>query len=186
MCIRDRERQVTYVYGLYDYGSGYALKRLNEIHYPGGDKVTFIREGQGAGSDPERIDWATGRVSAVEHSWGSDTGKVSYSYQGLGAALKLTYFGQGGSQATLKYLKPSQSEELGFDRFGRVYRIKAQNGSTVILDYTYSYDRLGNPTQRTDSTALGKSETYRHDPTERLVALSRTGEDEKKLSLIHI
>ena len=99
------------------------------------------------------------------------------------SAYRGTCSGQGGSQAELKYLKPSQSEELGFDRFGRVYRIKAQNGSTVILDYTYSYDRLGNPTQRTDSTALGKSETYRHDPTERLVALSRTGEDEKKWEL---
>jgi len=33
---------------------------------------------------------------------------------------------------------------------------RVQQDRTVILDYTYSYDRLGNPTQRTDSTALGK------------------------------
>ena len=74
----------------------------------------------------------------------------------------------------------------GFDRFGRVVdQVWSDYGSnpSVLDEYTYTYDRSGNRTAKTNVLDSALSETYEYDDLARLIAYSVSGTQQKTWSL---
>ena len=108
---------------------------------------------------------------------------VEYTYEGLGAVVQVENKLPTNPVVT-KYLASAEGapEKLGFDPFGRVYRIKAQAGSETLMGYTYAYDYTKSafaPVSRQDGGPLSSSQTqrYAYDGMERLVEF-KLGADE--------
>ena len=159
-----------FVFYTYEKGA-YPVPRLKQITYPvnAGRTVTYSRSGETATEDWQKKDWVVGRITSISDSGRAEegSGTVSYSYQGLDRVVQLTE-----GPVTVSFLNPSES--LGFDSFGRVYRIKADSGEGTLVDYTYSYDKRHNPTSRTDAGPLERNESFGYDGLSRLVSYDTT------------
>ena len=93
------------------------------------------------------VDSAISRLSSLSDSAGTIE---SYSYLGLDNVVGTTS-GTGGTESTL-------------DRFGRIAEMTATTWtSTLVMDYSYTYDDNSNVLTKTDNVNTGLSQTYSYD-----------------------
>ncbi len=106
------------------------------------------------------------RLSSISDS----TGTLSaYKYLGLGRIVE-----EDDEGARLIYLGEANGIEnnvTGLDRFGRVIRQLWQDGTylNMIDEYTYTYDRAGNVTDRLNNMDLVLTDHYVYDGLDRLI-----------------
>ncbi len=86
----------------------------------------------------------------------------------------------------LSYLD-SSGNVTGLDRFGRIadqiWTDYGANPNVVFDEYTYTYDRAGNRTSRTNELNHDLDETYEYDALDRLVAWDLDGVEQKTWTL---
>ncbi len=158
----------------------FPILRLSEIDYPllgtAQRKVKFTRDGQNPQlQDTQRKDWILGRVSKIADEREPETaGQVLYTYMGVGRVVKARY-GLGAYYSDLEFLDGASPEAQGFDRFGRVKHLRAKRGTTTMLDYSYSYDRLHSPTGRASTVTVFRSELFAYDDVGMLVKFDPAG-----------
>ncbi len=82
---------------------------------------------------------------------------TSYAYDAAGNLTQTTLPASNG------YL-----EERSYDRAGRLTRVKNVKGASVLSDFTYTLDPVGNPTQVVRAGNLPGTTTYAYDVRDRL------------------
>lgn len=99
--------------------------------------------------------------------------QAAYKYLGRGTIVEESYV---EAQTKLTYLN-SSGNLTGLDRFGRVvdqlWTDDGANPDATIDEYTYTYDRVGNRTARTNALHDAFSETYDYDDLARLTTTTR-------------
>jgi len=138
--------------------------RLTQMSY--GWNFEFLYGASGAVNDRiSRLD----EVEAMSSEW-----VELFAYLGLGTMVKrefnannltLTYVGTGTGDGGDKY--------VGLDRFGRIDDQRWVEGSTVIVDYAYGYDRDSNRLYQQDQVNTAMSELYAYDNLNQLTGFQR-------------
>ena len=123
-------------------------------------------------------DDANDQLSRIQNLDFDSGGVVDYNYLGL-------------SQVVIqKYTEPSTDVEYtlatgtgddpydgGMDRFGRIIKLRWQRGSSVLINYNYTYDRVGNKKSLQDNPVSLQSfyagELYGYDDLYRLESYDR-------------
>ncbi len=160
--------QYTYADGASDGVAKYA--RLSNVVYPNGRNLHYGYGTAGA------IDDIMSRLSAIYDDANDDgdidPGEVYAAYQYLGAGRIVTE-DYAEPQVKLDY---TANNLAPLDRFGRVTdQVWADYGTTpeTFDEYTYSYDRAGNRTARTNELRSALSETYQYNGVDALVSSVR-------------
>ena len=153
---------------LYDAGGVAKYVRLASIVYPDTNRQIDYNYDTGPQA---AIDEVMSRLSSISED--SDT-LAAYRYLGAGTIVEEDY---QDIDVKLSYLDGSD-DVTGFDRFGRIAEQVWEDYSgtpTVIDEYTYTYDRAGNRTTRTNETKGDSSldETYTYDDLDRLETMDR-------------
>ena len=135
-----------------------AYLRFSQLVYPNGRTVT---DNYAAG-----VDSIMSRLTSITESNG--TVDAAYKYLGLGTIVREDY-----QQAGIKLdYDPSANNSLtGLDRFGRVHdQLWSAYGSTPnpLEEYTYTYDRSGNVTDRTNVNHAALNDHFVYDAVNRL------------------
>jgi RHS repeat-associated protein len=168
----------------YDYADGATggvakYVRLDEVTYPSGSpngrEVHYNYGATGA------IDDIMSRLSSI-YDDANDDGDIDagedvyagYKYLGGGTIVEEDY---AESQTKLSYLNAAGTNITGMDRFGRVtdqvWTDYGANPDTVIDEYTYTYDRVGNRTSKGNTLHTAFNETYTYDALDRLTSTDR-------------
>ena len=149
--------------------------RLGQLVYPNGREVNYDYGTTGA------IDDIMSRLSAIEDDDGS-TVLASYKYLGAGRIVTEDY-----EDVPVKLDYNADDNLGGFDRFGRVvdqlWTDYGANPAVAIDRYTYTYDRAGNRTAKTNELNHDLDETYGYDPLDRLEWWNLDGVRQKTWSL---
>ncbi|UQZ35445.1 hypothetical protein C2I18_19095 [Paenibacillus sp. PK3_47] len=101
------------------------------------------------------------KVSLKENSSAAEATQAEYSYLAGGLLDKITY----GNGLITQYLYE--------DGFGRLTGLKHLKGSTVLNEYSYTYDNNGNITQRSSG---GKTVTFGYDELDRIISSTEANE----------
>ncbi len=132
--------------------------------YPGGREVYYLYESTPAG-----------RLAAMGENASGTQNLVEYSYLGMNTIVKESHPQVSGGLA-LSY--GSAGTYGGWDRFGRITGQEWRKTDNTLVDgYSYTYDRAGNRTSRTNLLNSAYSETYEYDGLNRLVEANRNGSD---------
>ncbi len=146
--------------------------RLAEVTYPNGREVQYGYGTAGA------IDDIMSRLATIGD--GTNT-HASYKYLGAERIVAEDY------EDIAVRLDYTADNFAALDRFGRVIdQVWTDYGSDpdVVLDrYTYTYDRAGNRTSKTNELNGNLSETYEYDALDRLIAWDLDGVEQKTWSL---
>ena len=151
----------------YDYDDGATAGvaqyvRLAEVTYPNGREVQYGYGTAGA------IDDIMSRLATIGDAGGT---LAAYTYLGSGKVVTEDYV-----EAEVK-LDYAHDNLAGFDRFGRVVdQLWTDYGADpdVVLDrYTYTYDRAGNRTSKTNALNTALSETYDYNDLDELISTIR-------------
>ncbi len=123
-------------------------------------------------------DDANDQLSRIQNLDFDSGGVVDYNYLGL-------------SQVVIqKYTEPSTDVEYtlatgtgddpydgGMDRFGRIIKLRWQRGTSILINYNYTYDRVGNKKSLQDNPVSPQSfyagELYGYDDLYRLESYDR-------------
>jgi YD repeat-containing protein len=147
--------------------------RLTDVIYPNGRDVQYGYGPTGA------VDDIMSRLATIGDS--SNT-YSAYTYLGASQIVQEDYV---EAQTKLTYLD-SSGDVTGVDRFGRVvdqlWASYGQNPATLD-EYTYTYDRAGNRTSRTNALDSALSETYGYNNADELTSWSVNGVQQRTWTL---
>ena len=133
-----------------------------------GDAASIGRVAKDRNGTTGAIDDIMSRLATIGD--GTNT-QAAYTYLGAGKIVVEDYVEAG---VKLDYAANNLS---GFDRFGRVadqvWTDYGANPDVVLDEYTYTYDRAGNRTARTNALHNAFSETYDYDALDRLTTTTR-------------
>jgi YD repeat-containing protein len=147
--------------------------RLTDVIYPNGRDVQY---GYGEG-EAGAIDDVMSRLATIGDQNGT---YAAYTYLGAGKIVTEDYV---EAQAKLDY---AHDNLAGFDRFGRVVDQLWQrygDDPAVLDEYTYTYDRAGNRTGRTNELNDDLSETYGYNDLDELVSSTREDDTSESWTL---
>ena len=118
----------------YSYASGSDNTiRQTSMTYPN-SRVVNYDYGTGDGDELSRI--ATLKIGSTDI--------VNYSYLGLNQVVIQTY-AEPSTPVDYTLATGTGSDPYdGLDRFGRIVNLRWQKGTTKLVDYDYTYDRVGN------------------------------------------
>ena len=118
----------------YDFEDGSSNSiRMKSLTYPDGRQLDY--EYGASGSQTDRLD----RVATVEDG---ATTLVTYQHSGAGSLVTQTY-NEPGIEKTL-HLGSSSDPYSALDRLGRMQDLRWTKGSTDLVRFEYSYDRVSN------------------------------------------
>ena len=154
---------ITYTYEDGADENGNALYvRLQKVTYPSGRQIHYCYEAP-----------PTSRLSSISENSGGTQNLVAYTYLGMNTIVKESHPQVSGG-LNLSY--GSAGTYAGWDRFGRILQQLWKNDAGTTVDgYTYTYDRAGNRTSKTNTLNSAFSETYTYDDLNRLVDANRNG-----------
>lgn len=136
--------------------------RLKKVTYPSGRQIHYVYEAP-----------PTSRLSSVSENSGGTQNLVAYTYLGMSTIVKESHPQVSGG-LNLSY--GSAGTYAGWTRFGQiVQQLWKNDASTTVDGYTYTYDRAGNRTAKTNTLNSAFSETYSYDDLNRLVDANRNG-----------
>jgi RHS repeat-associated protein len=134
--------------------------KFTDIIYPNGRDVQYGYGTAGA------VDDIMSRLETISDGSGTDGTYSAYTYLGAGTIASEDY---QQPQVKLDY---SADDFAAWDRFGQVvdqiWSGYGSNNSGTLDGYSYTYDRAGNRTSRTNLLDSALSETYQYDRLNRL------------------
>jgi len=147
--------------------------RLTSVTYPDGRVVYYNYPASGIGEVLNRLDNIASSATPQE----SDRYAV-YTYIGSGTIAAVEHPAVDGGM-TLNYDIDNDDTFAGWDRFGRIIDQRWTNGAetTVLDEYTYTYDMAGNRTSKDNELHSAFDEDYTYDSLNRLIDTDRGGTD---------
>jgi RHS repeat-associated protein len=100
-----------------------------------------------------------------------DADNRSASVVSGGATTSYAYDAAGNLVQTTLPASNGYTETRTYDRAGRVIDVKNANNSSVLSEYGYTLDPVGNPTTVTETGAVSSTTTYGYDANDRLTSV---------------
>jgi len=145
--------------------------RPTSVRYPNGRRIHLDY------GPTDGIADALGRLAAIRDDDAGSPGDTlaEYAYLGLAWIVVEDYV---KPEVRLDYDSSTPGEYAGFDRFGRVidHRWYAYGASADLDRYTYTYDRAGNRTAKTNQLNHDFDEVYEYDAIDRLISSARAND----------
>jgi RHS repeat-associated protein len=154
-----------------------------------------IEEAQTIGGQPTQVVSSAWRADALRKSLTYPNGRVDvYTYDGLdrlktvsdqGAAQPIAVYDYIGADRVLERLYPQAgtvethlnsagTQDIGYDGMRRTIAMSdLRSNGTLVVDYTYTYDRMGNRLQQLEPYDPVNDESYTYDSAYRLLTFHR-------------
>ncbi len=163
-----------------DYDAADNYNRKDWIKYPDGRKIWNVYSHTGAASTlQDEINEEFNRVGQIARDNSGAAGDIlaEYDFNGMGRFVRRDHdedTGAYGNDTRVDLWHGTPGHYKGFDRFGRIVRLKHADWSGVeFLDRKYGLDRLGNRTSIGHLVRSIDSQTFGYDNLNRLTSMDR-------------